>query len=166
VRIRAERPEDRAAVLRLNRLAFGSDDEAQIIEALDRDGLILASLVALEDEEVAGHILFSPVGLNVAGQDVKAAVLGPLAVRPQSQRHGIGSALLRAGLRLMREQGQEAVLVLGHEAYYPRFGFRHDLVANIESRFTEYEAFMGLELKPGVLAGKPGTCTYPKAWGF
>jgi len=165
LRILCETPDQRAAVLALNRAAFGGDGEADLISRLDGEGTILASLVAVEDGAVTGHILFSRLTLEVEGEAIKAAALAPLAVEPQLQRRGIGSALTAEGLRAMRQRGMEAVIVLGHPDYYARFGFRHDLVARIESPFTQYEAFMGLELADGVLAGRPGRCTYSAAFG-
>lgn len=165
LRILGETPDQRAAVLALNRAAFGGDGEAELIARLDAEGAILASLVAVEDGTVAGHILFSLLALEVEGVPIKAAALAPLAVLPERQRRGIGSALTVEGLRVMRQSGMAAIIVLGHPEYYARFGFRHDLVARIESPFTQYEAFMGLELADGVLAGRPGRCTYSAAFG-
>ena len=91
--------------------------------------------------------------------------LAPMAVLPARQRGGIGSALVRAGLDACRQLGCTAVVVLGHPAYYPRFGFQP------ASRFAlgcEYdvpdEAFMALEVEPGSLVGKAGTIRYHRAF--
>lgn len=92
--------------------------------------------------------------------------LAPMAVLPGHQRQGIGSTLIKEGIARLREQGVEAILVLGHENYYPRFGFNHRLVSQIECPFTDYQAFMGMELVPGALMGEPGICTYAKAFGL
>lgn len=161
-----ELPLHRRAVLELTREAFGGCEEADIIVRLGRDGLVLASLVALSDGEVAGHIMFSRLAVAVEGQDLRAATLAPMAVKSGQRRRGIGAALVGEGLGRMRDEGIEAVIVLGHESYYPRFGFRHDLVRNIASPFTDHQGFMGLELRPGCLGGRSGICTYPAAFGI
>lgn len=166
MRIESEAPEFREAVLALNSMAFGGDEEAGIIARLDRNGLVLLSLVAIEEGAVIGHILFSRLDVTVEGAAINAAALAPMAVLPGHQRRGIGGALVLAGIAGMSQQRIEAIIVLGHTEFYPRFGFRHDLVRNIASPFTAHDAFMGLELSPGVLAGKAGICTYPQAFGI
>jgi putative acetyltransferase len=159
-----ERPEQRAQVLALNRLAFAGEEEARIIEALTRDDLVVLSLVVTEDEKVTGHILFSRLEVEVDGRPVKAVALAPMAVLPDHQNKGIGSTLIRRGLDLVAARGFEAVLVVGHTAFYPRFGFSPDAVRHIACPFQGHEAFMGLELKPGALAGESGACRYPAAF--
>lgn len=159
-----ERPEQRAQVLALNRLAFDGEEEARIIEALTRDDLVVLSLVVTEGEKVTGHILFSRLEVEVDGRPVKAVALAPMAVLPDHQNKGIGSTLIRRGLDLVSARGFEAVLVVGHTAFYPRFGFSPDAVRHIACPFQGHDAFMGLELKPGALAGESGACRYPAAF--
>lgn len=87
--------------------------------------------------------------------------------RPQAhQGQGIGSALVRRGLELLAAQAVEAVVVVEHTGLYPRFGFSAERVRHIASPFQGHEACMGLELKPGALAGKEGTCRYPDAFAL
>ncbi|MBM3519235.1 MAG: N-acetyltransferase [Alphaproteobacteria bacterium] len=162
--LRDERPEDRASVLDINRKAFGGEEEVRLIEALARDGDIVLSLVAEEEGGILGHILMSRLALTVDGRDVRALALAPMAVVPDMQRRGIGSALVREALARAGSLGFQAVIVLGHKAYYPRFGFDHGCVAKIASPYTQYEEFMGLELASGVLTGKPGSCRYARAF--
>ena len=64
----------------------------------------------------------------------------------------------------MKSAGQAAIIVLGHVNFYSRFGFRHDLAKNLACSFNQYEAFMGLELIEGSLAGNTGTCRYARAF--
>lgn len=161
-----ERPEQRADVLSLNLLAFKGEEEARIIEALTHDGFVVLSLVALEDDRVTGHILFSRLAVEVDGRPVKAVALAPMAVLPDRQKQGIGSALVRRGLDLLKARGFEAVFVLGHTEFYPRFGFAPEKVQHIASPFQGHDAFMGLELKPGALAGAGGECRYPAAFAL
>jgi putative acetyltransferase len=157
---------DHETILALNRAAFGGEEEAEIIEKLERDRLVVLSLVARADDgEVVGHILFSVLDVVANGRRVKSLALAPMAVRPKRQRGGIGSALIREGLQRLKDAGWEAVFVLGHTDYYPRFGFSARLARNFVSPFAELDAFMALELVPGVL-GKGGTVRYPPVWGL
>ncbi|MFZ5672287.1 MAG: GNAT family N-acetyltransferase [Pseudomonadota bacterium] len=164
--ITLERPEQRAQVLALNRLAFKGEEEVRIIEALARGDLVVLSLVTLEDGKVTGHILFSRLEAAVDGRPVKAVALAPMAVLPDHQNKGIGSALVRRGLDLLTARGFEAVIVLGHTEFYPRFGFTAEAVRHIACPFQGLDAFMGLELTPGALAGESGECRYPAAFGL
>ncbi|QIG52268.1 N-acetyltransferase [Nordella sp. HKS 07] len=161
-----ELPEQRAQVLALNRLAFQGEEEARIIEALTRDDLVVLSLVVTEGPKVTGHILFSRLEVEVDGRPVKAVSLAPMAVLPDHQNKGIGSTLVKRGLDLLAARGFEAVLVVGHTEFYPRFGFAPQTVRHIACPFQGHDAFMGLELKPGALAGESGECRYPAAFGL
>jgi putative acetyltransferase len=119
IEIREEQAGDAAAIRDLNRQAFGQDQEANIVEALRGNGGVVLSLVGTLDERVIGHVLYSPVQLGA----LTGAGLGPMAVHPDHQRQGIGSRLIEAGTRLLRESGCPFVVVVGHPEYYPRFGF-------------------------------------------
>ena len=121
INIRSEGPLDAAAVREVNEQAFGSTLEARIVECLRAEPGCL-SLVATRNEQVIGHILFTPVSLEPS-VGFRVAGLGPMAVRPKDQRAGVGGQLIRAGLDACRQHGYSAVVVVGHPAYYPRFGF-------------------------------------------
>ena len=159
--MRVERPGDVEAIRRVNEAAFGQPLEARIVAALRRAGAVTASLVASVDGAVVGHILFSPVVIRGEGAEGEAVGLGPMAVLPAFQRRGVGSALVRAGLELLRDAGHPAVVVLGHPGYYPRFGFRRasDFGIRWEHEAPD-EAFMALELRAGALAGLAGVVSY------
>ena len=88
-----------------------------------------------------------------------------MAVWPDRQGRGIGSTLVRRGLDVLKRRGIAAVIVLGHESYYPRFGFSAALARKLAAPFSG-EAFMALELTPGALAGERGTVRYPAAFGL
>ena len=111
---------DKPAIQDLTTRAFGQEDEARIIGKLETDGDVLLQLVAVMEERIVGHVLFYRLG--VRGK-LGAAGLGPISVDPWVQREGVGSMLMNAGLTMMREGGVPIVFVLGHEWYYPRFGF-------------------------------------------
>lgn len=121
--VRLQAPGDAADVRRINELAFGQSLEADLVERLTaacRDAL---SLVADDDGTVVGHILFTPLVIEPAGETNAGMGLAPMAVLPDRQRQGIGSALVREGLEILRARGCPFVVVVGHPQYYPRFGF-------------------------------------------
>jgi putative acetyltransferase len=165
MRIRPETDGDRAAIRAVNEAAFESSAEADIVDALRAKGVELVSLVADRGGVVVGHILFSPVSL--AGHDEpKLMGLGPMAVLPQHQREGIGSALVREGLIRCKELGAHAVVVVGHPQYYPRFGFapasRYRLRCQYE---VPDDVFMIAELARGALRDVSGLILYNEAFG-
>jgi putative acetyltransferase len=124
-------------------------------------------LVAVEAGQVIGHILFSELPIQTVDGVVAAVSLAPMAVRPEWQRRGVGSALVREGLRKCFERGKAAAIVLGHPTYYRRLGFSSALALHLESPFSNAgEAWMAAELRPGALANVAGVVTYPAAFGL
>lgn len=163
--VRGENAEDYGAIRSVNEAAFESPDEANLVDALRREGVVLASLVAKLESQIVGHILFSRMGIETASGIVSAVALAPMAVLPEYQRQGIGGKLIRCGLECMRERGEQIVLVVGHPDYYPRFGFSADKASSLVSPFPR-DAFMALELSPGALDGVRGEVRYPAAFGL
>ena len=162
--VREEIPEDCEAIKNLNYLAFGGNDEAEIVDRLRSAGLVAVSLVAIENEKIVGHIMFSLLPIETEQRIIGAAALAPMAVHPKYQRQGIGSALVRQGLELCRERGKSIVVVVGHPGYYPRFGFSAELAKNLHGPFSG-EAWMALKLRKGALDNVTGTVRYPEAFG-
>ncbi len=123
--IRPETPGDYMGVARVNVAAFDEENEAQLIELIRQSDLYVPelSLVAVEDDVVVGHVMFSYVTLATPSGDVPILDLAPLAVHPDHQNRGFGTALTEHGLDLVEEQGEPLVLVEGIPTYYPRFGF-------------------------------------------
>ena len=159
--VRAENREDRETVRRVNELAFERAGEADLVDALREKAPDHISLVAEEGGQVVGHILFSPVAVEAAGGDWGAMGLAPMAVLPGRQGQGIGSALVREGLKECLRLGREVVFVLGHADYYPRFGFRTAGPLGVTCEFpTPEEFFMVAELRPGARAGRAGLVRY------
>jgi putative acetyltransferase len=158
--IRYARPADHAAIAAVTEAAFGTPDEVGLIARLREAGDVLFELVAVEDGEVVGHILFSRLW---ADRVEMYAALAPLAVRPGLQRTGHGSALVRAGLESAREFGAHGVLVLGHPAYYPRFGFAADTAAQVKSPYSGSPSFMAVAIEPGAFDA-PLSVAYPDAF--
>ncbi len=145
--IRPERPEDVADIRYITEAAFlptehASGTEADIIDALRAAGALTISLVAIEDEELIGHVAFSPV--TVDGRSVDWYGLGPVAVRPDSQGQGVGQELIRKGLARLEELGAQGCVVLGEPDYYGRFGF--EAVPSLELPGVPPEYFQCLAL--------------------
>jgi putative acetyltransferase len=163
--IREELPSDRTAVREVNRLAFAGDEEADLVDRLRRGRDIIVSLVAVDGRDLVGHILFSELPIETGERTIRGAALAPLAVRPDRQRQGIGSALVRKGLAICRQRGVQAVVVLGHADYYPRFGFSPAKARRLRAPFSG-DAFMALEITPGVLAVAAARVRYPSAFGL
>jgi putative acetyltransferase len=157
--IREETPVDADAVRRLNEAAFERPQEARLISVLRDHGGVLLSLVAVAAGRVVGHVLFTPVTVSSRLATVWGAGLGPMAVRPDLQRHGIGSRLVAEGTRRLRKRSCPFVVVLGHPEYYPRFGFevasRHGLRCPWDAPDA---AFMVLPLGSAPLS--PGLVSY------
>ena len=162
--IRAEKENDRDAVYAVNVSAFETPSEANLVDALREQAQPFVSLVAEDNGELAGHIMFSPVSLS-GYPDLKMMGLAPMAVAPEHQRKGIGSALVRAGLEQCKQLCFAAVVVLGHPEYYPRFGFLPSSQFGIDSEYeVPEEVFMAMELQPGTLSGKTGRVKYHAAF--
>lgn len=159
--IRIEGPEDIPQVHIVNELAFERPAEANVVDRLRQACTDALSLVAEEDSVIVGHILFTPAVIESAGRRVVGMGLAPLAVLPDHQRQGIGSALTRRGLELLREQGCPFVIVLGHPTYYPRFGFERASLHGIACQWdAPDEAFMALIWDAPALAGLSGVAAY------
>lgn len=159
--IRIETSQDAPGVRTVNERAFGRPQEADLVDELRRTCVECISLVA-EDAGIVGHILFSPVAVEASGGLVVGMGLAPVAVIPERQRQGVGSALVERGLALLRERGCPFVIVLGHPDLYPRFGFErassHGLACQWEG--VPDEAFMVLVLDAGAMDGVSGVARY------
>lgn len=158
--IRPETTDDFEGIRQVNRLAFGQDDEARLVDALREGGYVRLSLVAEIAGQIVGHILFSDLPIVTELGNVPALALAPMAVLPAFQNQRIGSELVRRGLDACRDEGHRIVIVVGHPTYYPRFGFSAALAARLESPFPG-DAFMAVELVPGALHGIAGRVEYP-----
>jgi len=161
--IRAESAHDIESIAAVVSLAFGRDDESKLVESLRHDAAFIPelSLVAVEKEQVIGHLLFTRAAIVGAEKSWPALALAPLAVRPEYQRSGVGTALVRHGLQQAQQLGHMLVVVLGHAHYYPRFGFTSAHAAGIAAPFpVNDESFMALTLTPGGLARVRGTIRY------
>ncbi len=166
VYIRPEQPEDMEDVYEVNRLAFGQDDEADLVDRLRQSQHFVPelSLVALDGEQTVGYILFTHVLItDDNGNQYGSLALAPVSVLPEYQNQGIGKQLIRYGLECAAQLGYMSVIVLGHELYYPKFGFIPASTWNIRSPYDVPDnVFMAIELIPGGLDNISGMVVYPK----
>lgn len=156
--IRTELHGDASAIRQVVETAFENAEhsdgtEPAIVDALRKANALTASLVATINDEVIGHVAFSPV--TIGGVDIGWFGLGPIAVRPDLHGKGIGSGLIREGLAKLKQSGAKGCVVLGDPNYYQRFGFEHNPEIRYEGAPAEY--FMSLSFD----GSKPsGNVTY------
>ena len=139
--------------------AFGNEEGPKVAALVnnllnDQSASPLLSLVAVENEKIIAHILFTKVSITQPAESVSAQILAPLAVHPDAQSKGIGGQLIKQGLNQLKKSGVELVFVLGHPDYYPRSGFIQAGALGFEAPFPIPEehagAWMVQELCPGV----------------
>jgi putative acetyltransferase len=167
--IRAATAADAEAIDSVIRAAFAGTDyghqgEAGLVRMIEADGDTLVSLVAERDGVIIGHVLFSRMDVEADGAALSGAGLAPVSVAPGSQGQGIGDALIRAGLASLRDQGVAISFVLGHESYYPRFGYSPDFAARFASPFAGPH-FMAMMLDSGAAWPLGGRADYAPAFG-
>lgn len=163
--IRPETAADIHSIRAVHRAAFPGDEEARLVDGIRASGNARVSLVAEIGERVVGHVLFSPVRIDGSIEAVGGVGLAPVAVLPEFQRRGIGSALVRAGIDACRTLGCDFVVVLGHPDFYPRFGFERASARGLANEYGADEAFLVLELRAGALP-QTGLVRYGEEFGL
>lgn len=162
IEIRKEKQEDYEAVRTINDMAFGQSTEGKIVDKIRSACKETLSLVAVKEGKVVGHIFFSPVSISYEEKEIIGMGLAPMAVNPEFQKQGIGSLLVNEGIKLLKKSKCPFVVVLGHDKYYPRFGFKiaskNGLVPQWEG--VPDEAFMVLFLKQSALSSVSGVVSY------
>jgi len=153
--------QDRDAVMRVERDAFGRDDEPHLVDLLLRDPSArpTCSLLALDAARPVGHVLFTRATVRGAVRAVSAAIMAPLAVIPTFQRRGVGRALIEDGAARLAAAGVELVFVLGDPGYYARCGFEPALPQGLAAPYpiVPEAAWRVRALAPGVLGTIRGT---------
>ena len=171
IAIRPEAPADVDAVHRLTEAAFAASElghhgEAQLVDTLRAECPESLSLVAVKDDEVVGHILFTTATLtSPSGTPETGMGLAPMSVSPGLQKQGVGSRLIRDGLDRLRAQGTPFVIVLGHPDYYPKFGFERAVDHGVQSDFPDLapEHFM-IQWLDGRTSSPGGVARYHSAF--
>lgn len=161
--IRPTEPADAAGIRAVHEAAFPSAAEADLVEALGRDGDALVSLVEERQGEIVGHVLLSRMTVSGDGEELRAVGLAPVGVRPGYQGGGIGGALIQAALAIARASGEQLVFVLGEPDYYGRFGFSAEAAAPFASPYAG-PYFMALALRPGFVPPVAGSAAYAPAF--
>lgn len=164
ITIRPEKLGDEEQIRNVNVQAFGRDAEARLIELLRGSRFYVEglSLVAEQDNQIIGHIMLS-MAMLISNQEVMPILaLAPMAVLPEYQNQGVGTRLVKTGLKRAENSKFPAVVVLGHPEYYPRFGFVRASEKGVYAPFgAPDEVYMVMELTPNALANITGTVRYP-----
>lgn len=168
--IRKETPEDYSDVKVLiekafRGLSFSNGSEGRMVERIRKTAYFIPelSLIAIHNNQIVGHILFSPIHIKGEKASFPSLALSPLSVLPEYQKMGIGKALIEEGLIKAKKLNFESVIVMGHSEYYPRFGFHKASDFGILCPLdVPDEYFMALELKPDSLQKVSGMVSYPE----
>ncbi|MCP4395359.1 MAG: N-acetyltransferase [Alphaproteobacteria bacterium] len=179
LKIRKATEADIADILNIHTKAFGADKGPEIADLVsgllsDQSAMPLLSLVATEEDQMIGHILYTKARIIQSEENVSANILAPLAVLPEAQSKGVGGKLIKQGLELLKESGIDLVFVLGHPDYYPRYGFKPAGELGYEAPYPIPEKYAGAwmvqELRPdiiGKISGKVQCCKamdQPQYW--
>ena len=166
ISIRKETSNDYSDVYAINKQAFEEEEEAKLVEILRHSSAFIPelSLVAIIEDNIVGHILFTKIKIiDDKGNENESLALAPMAVKSELQKSGIGGKLIKKGLDKARELNFKSVIVLGHDKYYPKFGFEPTTKWKITSPYDVPEnVFMGLELVEGGLKNVNGMVKYAK----
>ena len=170
VTIRQEKPEDFNAVHKLienafQPLEFSDHKEHFLVERLRKSKVFIPelSLVAELENKILGHILLTKLKIKNDQDEFDSLALAPVSVLPEYQGKGIGGLLIREAHKKARELGYRSIVLLGHEKYYPKFGYKRADTFGIELPFdVPKEHCMAIELIENGLGGVKGIVEYPK----
>ena len=160
--VRPERDADVAAVRAVHAAAFPTEAEADLVERLHHDLDSAISLVAFVAGKLVGHVLMSRMRAEGDGRQFRALGLAPVAVLPERQGQGVGSALIRKALALAESNREQLVFLVGEPEYYQRFGFAAETAAPFASPYAG-PYFMALNLA-GIALPRSGRAEYAPAF--
>ena len=168
--LRQEEPKDYQAVFALIEQAFRDEQytdhqEQFLVERLRKSAAFIPelSVVAVADNQIAGYILLTKLYIQHQQQQIPSLALAPIAVLPSEQGKGIGAALIEYAHEKARSLGYKSVILLGHEKYYPRFGYKKAASFGIELPFeAPEENCMAIELVTNGLSNSAGMVHYPE----
>jgi len=161
VAIRPERADDHTAVEVVHLSAFDGPGEAKLVALLRAGGKDRIAQVACIEGDVVGHVVASPISLS-PDPGLSCLGIGPIGVLPKWQGHGIGSLLMNSVIRQSSGDGVDALFLLGHPAYYQRFGFSTTHIAN---EYGVTDPFMALELRRDCLRDVEALAQYVPEFG-
>ena len=156
---------DLHTILYVENKAFGNIQGPEIVKLVkvllnDPSAMPLLSLLAMDENQAVGHILFTQAQIINANNPISTVILAPLAVIPTAQSQGIGGKLIKEGLKRLSKLGVELVFVLGHPEYYPRYGFKPAGMLGFEAPYPIPEqhanAWMVQELRPNIIGNASG----------
>ena len=164
MQIRPTKESDLHDVLLVEKAAFGTEEGQEIADLVndllgDPSAMPILSLIAIKDNQVIGHILFTKAIID-SNHSISAVILAPLAVIPAAQSQGVGGQLINEGLKCLSESGVDLVFVLGHPEYYPRHGFKPASILGFNAPYPiqqeHADAWMVKELRSGVIGSVSG----------
>lgn len=172
INIRTEKPDDHLSVFNLIERAFKDEtysdhQEHFLVERLRKSDTFIPelSLVCELENQIIGYILLTEIKIKTSEKEITALALAPVAVLPEFQGKGIGGKLIKAAHQKASELGYQSVILLGHEKYYPKFGYRPTAEFGITLPFdVPKENCMAIELQPGALKNIQGEVVYPKVF--
>lgn len=167
ITLRHELKKDYPEITKVNDICFGRKAESKLIEELRNNPEFRTelSIVAFCEKQLVGHILFTPVKIKANNELFETLTLAPMAVLPDFQNKSIGKLLVIYGLQAAKDLGFTSVVVLGHQSYYPKFGFEPASKWEISSPFpAPDEAFMAIELEQNSLTNVKGRVVFPTAF--
>ncbi|MGM9987977.1 MAG: GNAT family N-acetyltransferase [Bacillaceae bacterium] len=170
--LRQEKPSDfieirNVTIDAFENMEFSDHQEHELVEKIRQSSAYIPelSIVAQEDKKIVGHIMYSKIRIVNEVKSIPSLALAPVSVIPSHQKKGIGKRLIEQSLVIAKALGYESVIVLGHEHYYPKFGFKPAAAWNIYAPFDVPEnVFMALELKEGALEDVSGVVQYSEAF--
>ena len=174
INIRQETPDDYTRVIELTAKAFetmpfSDGDEDKLVDRLRKAPTFIPelSLVAELDNQLVGHILFTPLVIDNGQQQFQSLVLGPVSVLPEFQKQGIGGQLIVAGHQKATDLGFQSVILIGHPEYYPRFGYKtaSGFGLKVAIKLPSDDVFMAVELTEDALSGVSGMVVFPPEFG-
>jgi len=164
ITIRPENKEDLSTIKNVNDEAFGQPEEGNVINEIRKSDSQILSLVAEIEGSIVGHIFYSEAKIDCNNVSIKGMGLAPMAVLPEYQKQGIGKKLIIDSLEMLNTKDIPFIIVLGHEEYYPKFGFEKASKYDIKCQWKGVpdEAFMIMILDKEIMAGVSGVATYRK----
>ena len=173
IKIRPESNEEYSRTEEVVKKAFLNEEmsdhqEHRLVQKLRNSEAFIPelSLVAIgQHENILGHLMLTTNKIINENDTVESLSLAPVSVLPEYQYKGIGSQLIKEGIKRAKELGYKSIIVLGHPEYYPKFGFHPASFWNIKAPYdVPDEVFMALELQTDALENVQGIVQYPKAF--